>query len=174
MSSIVIRDGEAFADPDPEYADVLSALDDSASEAQVDPRRAENERLMALADRLPDPVTGAVAGEPSPPPAAGEQVTVEKAYGRRTLDAALDKGQPLVRVRLFWPLTLDGQRLKWVSLWPPEHDDVEAVAKGRLSIADMVTRMAGLPDGVLGRLRVDDSDRIVSIALFLAPEGLQP
>lgn len=173
MTHIVIRDGEAFADPDPAAAEVAAALDDSGPEVARSERQAGFDHLMSIADQMPDPVVDAGSEQATPgakPPGGGDSRTARKP----PLDATLSKLPPLVRVRLTWPLTIDGRRIREVSLWPPSHAAVEDVAKGRMSLADMVTRMAGLPDGALGCMRIDDSDRIVSIALFLAPEGLQP
>mgnify|MGYP005995082183 CR=1 FL=1 len=77
---------------------------------------------------------------------------------------------PLVRIALSWPVVIDGRVIAEVKLWPPVHDDVEAVVKGRMPQATMIARMAGMPDGFLSALRFPDSDLVVSIAMVVAPD----
>ncbi|BAP94480.1 hypothetical protein [Aurantimonas phage AmM-1] len=101
-------------------------------------------------------------------PAAAKPAAAQAPAAR--LSASYKARPPLVRIALAWPVVIDGKTVSEVKLWPPVHDDVEAVVKGRMPQATMIARMAGMPDGFLSCLRFADSDLVVSIAMVVAPD----
>jgi hypothetical protein len=174
MVGTVIKDGEVYAAADL-APDVMAALDDPGTGAPLDGgdhshRKDEYRRLMAVAAAMPDAGVDLSSPTSEPDETAPEPAMADDDFYAPPLDADLVDMPPSVRVSLMWPLNVGGVRLDEVSLWPPLHDDVEAVVLGTMSRADMITNMAKLPRGLLGRMRFPDSDRVVAIALALAPD----
>lgn len=171
---MVIRDGEVFAAADL-APDVVAALDDPGEVrpggvGDVSQRKADYQRLMAVAAAMPDAGVDLLSPTPEPTEAVPEPSIFDDDFDVPKLDAEFVDMPPAARVLLMWPLTLGGVRIDEISLWPPLHDDVEAVVRGTMSRAEMITNMARQPRGLLGRMRFPDSDRVVAIALALAPD----
>lgn len=75
-----------------------------------------------------------------------------------------------VTVRLAYPFTVDGETVSEVSLRPPRYADVEGVISGRLGRTAMIAEMTGLSVDAINALRWPDAERVIGVAMDMAPQ----
>lgn len=75
-----------------------------------------------------------------------------------------------VSVRLAFPFHHEGKLVRQIGLRPPRYDHVEALTKGRIDRAVMIAEMAGVAVPVINALRWPDAERVVGVAMDMAPE----
>lgn len=75
-----------------------------------------------------------------------------------------------VTVRLQYPFKVDDHAIRQITLHPPRFSDVQAVTGGKLERTAMIAEMAGLPVAAINSLRWPDAERVVGIAMDMAPE----
>lgn len=80
-----------------------------------------------------------------------------------------DVAAPVV-VRLAYPFVIDDTLVREVSLRPPRYGDVEGVLAGRIERSAMIAEMTGLSVDAINALRWPDAERVVGVAMDMAPQ----
>lgn len=75
-----------------------------------------------------------------------------------------------VTVRLAYPFVIDDTLVREVSLRPPRYGDVEGVLAGRIERSAMIAEMSGLSVDAINALRWPDAERVVGVAMDMAPQ----
>ncbi|MCK5934503.1 MAG: hypothetical protein KAG89_20310 [Fulvimarina manganoxydans] len=86
------------------------------------------------------------------------------------IDAQLDEDEPLARLRLVTPVTIDGTRHVWLEFREPTFASIGLVLSGRISEPALAALVTGLPDGFLRHLRYTDAERVMSFVHALVPD----
>lgn len=110
---------------------------------------------------------------------AAEKAELAEASGAAEADdpvddiaAEYDMVPPVVTIRLQFPFSVDGHKIRQVSLRPPRFCDVQKVAAGKLERTAMIAEMAGLKVDAINALRWPDAERVVGTAMDMAPEHI--
>lgn len=74
-----------------------------------------------------------------------------------------------VMIRLQYPIKVNGEAVATIEVLPPTFGAIQAVGTGAISQADMIAAMTGLPVEAIIGLRIPDAERLISIALEMAP-----
>ena len=78
--------------------------------------------------------------------------------------------QAPVTVRLLFPFEHDGRIVRSIGLRPPRFDHVQAMIKGNIERTAMIAEMASVPVAVIEALRWPDAERVIGIAMDMAPD----
>lgn len=142
----------------PATDDAVPLVDGSDDTIWKDATAAERAPILErLADIFSEHISPEVAAAATAEPAAPAQI------------GYADVTAP-VTVRLAYPFAVDGNVVREVSLRPPRYGDVESVISGRLGRTAMIAEMSGLSMDAINALRWPDAERVVGVAMDMAPQ----